>query len=214
MSTYLDELNSIHSESIYPCATPCATPSGLAEIRLKVACSTVDALRDENARLKGQIEKARDMGAENYRAANGYMELLDREKVVSELLRTDLTTLRSRIAALERDGERLDAVIKAALHQVAFEVSAIPESHLENGRIEHNGILLIHRILANRNPEGKFTGESVNECDAARQADAAKEAYEPETPTPAAEKHMSEPSRPIIRWHGGKWMAAPEPFRK
>jgi len=62
MSTYLDELNSIHSESIYPCATP----SGLAEIRLKVACATVDALRDENA------------------------------------------TLCSRLAALERDGERLD----------------------------------------------------------------------------------------------------------
>jgi hypothetical protein len=84
-------------------------------------------------------------------------------QIVAEEM-NEAASLRAKLASAELDSARLEAVRLAALEQVAFEVSAIPESHLENGRIQHNGILLIHRILATGEPDG------VLKSDAARSA--------------------------------------------
>lgn len=67
---------------------------------------------------------------------------------------TDIAELEAKLSAAQADVRRMDEVRLAALKQVALHVNAIPESHIENNRLEHAFVLAAHRILATSQPVG------------------------------------------------------------
>lgn len=71
------------------------------------------------------------------------------------MLESDRDSLRDRLA-------RLEAVRLAALQNVALHVGAIPESHIENKRLEHAFVLAAHRILATGEPDSVLKTEPIN----------------------------------------------------
>lgn len=66
-----------------------------------------------------------------------------------------LTVLpKTEVEELRKDQARLEAVRLAALKEIAVHVGSIPESHIENRRLEHAYVLAAHRILATGEPDG------------------------------------------------------------